>query len=400
MLVVCMRFGTSNCKLLFSFRSEPLNASGCKTIEIARKHFSSDEMSILLDKNGRVVALGYEVEMKYETEKEHRLIKLSKNAMKIALGVLSGNPLTYQKTADVVLSCLQYMLEILEEQIKERVGFISFEKDVFLVLILPSHLQHIAREISSKKIGPKRYRFLIVSEIDAIVCLMDRLDETMMRLKTKPWINFSVGCRYLLLFCGGITNATILTMNPDGTHQTIVCKETRGGFYIYHRVLNVIRGIFGKEVIEEFEKEEKIHYLQWMQEVGSRKKRLSTEGYFQIPIASNFLEFHKRKMRREPSIYEQSNSIYKVELIGDRSFINGKFIIDECYQEILEYTENVLGEYETNNIVLYGGHGNCEYFRLLISTRFPNVRIVVPYNSDLAIAKGGTLYGHLHKPQV
>ncbi|XP_056019689.1 uncharacterized protein LOC125672240 [Ostrea edulis] len=400
-LVLCMRISTSNCELAFSLQDNADRAISIRELEIVKKVFSEGEISILFSENGKVIAIGNDAESMYmdASKEDVRLCRLSEDNLKVITTDDSPSDAgTDMTVSEVIISCIQYLKDTFENSWL-KLGFIT-PLDVYLMIILPTNFRNIAKDILTEKIGTKVNEIHLVSEIDAIRYFYDNIKSDSLSLESKAWHHISPGCRYMMLYCGGNTQATIVCFDPDGKQHRQTCEETVGGFYIRKRVLDVLGEIIGDDVLDYFKGENHPDYIDFMKRLEMSKKVAKTTADFTIRLTRYLLEdYQKKKGKSLEEIIEAIYNLgYDMKLNVQTLHINAGFILEECFQNILEYTEKNLDKHQTNNILLYGGHANSACFLSLMSKRFPCVRIVAPENADLAVVKGGVSYGHFYRP--
>jgi hypothetical protein len=87
-------------------------------------------------------------------------------------------------------------------------------------------------------------------------------------------------------------------------------------------------------------------------------------------------------------------------LMYDKMRINTNLIIDmfkQASERIIEIISDVLKKMKGSNlimIVLVGGFSGCKIIQDNIKSSFPNHRVIIPEDAELAVLKEAVLFGH------
>jgi hypothetical protein len=100
------------------------------------------------------------------------------------------------------------------------------------------------------------------------------------------------------------------------------------------------------------------------------------------------------------AVFQSSSYHDKMTLVHDKMRIDTNLIINmfkQASERIIELISDVLKKMKGSNlkmIVLVGGFSGCKIIQDNIKSFFPNYRVIVPEDAELAVLKGAVLFGH------
>jgi len=151
-------------------------------------------------------------------------------------------------------------------------------------------------------------------------------------------------------------------------------------------------------------KEDPSAYLDIFREFEAVKRTVYTDKEDKVTMSiprAILDDICKKHLKEDFEAVVQSSPYYdKMILRYDKMRIDSKLIIDmfkQASERIIELISDVLKKTKGSNlkmIVLVGGFSSCKIIQDNIKSVFPNYRVIVPEDTELAVLKGAVLFGH------
>ena len=172
-----------------------------------------------------------------------------------------------------------------------------------------------------------------------------------------------------------------------------------GGNMINQKIWQTMRDIFGHDVIKEFKKL-RADYMEMEHEIELRKRNLTDGSKLQLTIFPNFAELctkltgkDYKKLIQE---YKFSNEI-KVrtgKLVFEPKAV--EHIFELTLSELFVHVKYVLKNPNTcgiKDIILVGGFSQSDIIVNQFKKRFPEYKVIIPLDPELAVLKGAVMFG-------
>ena len=213
---------------------------------------------------------------------------------------------------------------------------------------------------------------------------------------------FTSGTTYVLADLGGGTaDVTVHQVTDDGGVKELhhATGGAWGGTYVDKNFIELLEKIFGKETIEAYKTEYPGDWVELVSIKFETNKRMSAPGsttYVEFPYS-----FH--------SFVGGSTVKDKIAAMGNANlkFTRGAVAIkypevrkmfEPVFQNIAEHLETIIRTVgQVQYMILVGGFATCSLLRAYLRDRFEkpfNLRIIVPFESSLAVVMGAVLFGH------
>jgi len=179
-----------------------------------------------------------------------------------------------------------------------------------------------------------------------------------------------------------------------------------GGLVVDDEFENLVIEIIGKDVYDEFKKENPSDFLALHRNFEVQKRNIKpVENNKMITITLPFSlseTFSKMYPDRDISQHLKNNAKFSsdVKWLGDKmriSYILAKSLFEKSLRSIKEHLTTLLSQSEVKDIrsiLLVGGYSECPLLQSLIVTTFPDKRLIIPNDAGLAILRGAVINGH------
>ena len=172
-----------------------------------------------------------------------------------------------------------------------------------------------------------------------------------------------------------------------------------GGNMINQKIWETMTAIFGRDVIHEFKKLT-AEYMEMEHQIELRKRNLTDGSTLQLTILPSFAELCIKSTGKD---YRQ--------LIKEYSFSKeikvrtGKLVFDpKAVEHIFDKTltnlfSNVKRVFDSPNvcgikdIILVGGFSQSDIIVNQFKKRFPEYKVIIPLDPELAVLKGAVMFG-------
>jgi hypothetical protein len=177
-----------------------------------------------------------------------------------------------------------------------------------------------------------------------------------------------------------------------------------GGTSIDNALYQIFAKLVGEEVLITMKKLQPSAYLDIFREFEAIKRTVYTneDDRVTMSIPRTLLDtICKKHLKKEfVEVVQSSGDRDKMTVVYDKMRIDTNLIIDMFKQSsvrIIGLISDVLKKMKGSNlkmIVLVGGFSGCKIIQDEIQSSFPNHRVIVPEDAELAVLKGAVLFGH------
>lgn len=209
---------------------------------------------------------------------------------------------------------------------------------------------------------------------------------------------------------GGTTDITV--------HQKIgqsklkeLCRASGGdcgGTSVDNDFSQLLIKLVGAPVLTALKQKDPSAYLFIYREFEAIKRTIDTSaqgGFINMSIPRAILDEICKKHLGEDfaAVIEASTYKGKIEVRYDKMRFDKNLIVGmlmKSSQKIIQLIKDTLTEVkncEVSVILLVGGFSECKLIQQNTKQSFPNIRVIVPEDAELAIVKGAVLFGH--KPE-
>jgi molecular chaperone DnaK (HSP70) len=208
------------------------------------------------------------------------------------------------------------------------------------------------------------------------------------------------------LFSGGTADITVHEKLSNGSLKEL-CRASGGdcgGTSVDNAFFQILVKLVGAPLLNAMKKQEPSAYLDIFREFEALKRTVYTdkEDKVTISIPRAILDAMCKKHLKEDfeAIVQSSPYHDKMILRYDKMRIDTNLIIDmfkQASERIIELISDVLKKMKGSNlkmIVLVGGFSGCKIIQDNIKSFFPNYRVIVPEDAEIAVLKGAVLFGH------
>ncbi|KAL4230004.1 Heat shock 70 kDa protein 12A [Mactra antiquata] len=375
--------------------------------------------SVLLNPDKTFNAFGFEAEDKYfelAEEDEHtdyyffrRFKMLLFKRMTINREVTIEEALgKSMKAIDIFSISIKYLKDHLLSMLETR-GMTVYEKDILWVLTVPAIWEEPAKQFmreAATMAGIKSEKLKIVLEPEAASILCNTLPLVRNDKDEKQLLgSFKPGTIYLILDMGGGTvDVTVHEVTKTGTLREVIRASggAWGGTSVDASYENLLNSIFGKDLMGDFMREERIDYLDMQRNFELKKRELKLDSNkIKILLPAALLEFIQKRAGTEASEFIKSarsdNSIVirKNHMIVQNHVIMGLF--HESLNKITEHIKGILANPRVeriDKILIVGGFSECVPVTAALKKAFHEIKIVIPPEPGLAVLRGAVIFGH------
>lgn len=222
----------------------------------------------------------------------------------------------------------------------------------------------------------------------------------------------TLGMKYLMLdLGGGSTDSTILQLTNDTKLIELINStgNLNGGIKVDAAFINFLMQIVNEEVMEKFASSFKADLSYLHKEFEIKKRTFDPKSsdliVFKLPTVLRRIFEVNMKQALQLKI-EQSEYGYLVKLNGDTLSMDPD-VFRGFYAAALENISSSLLKVlyakegkDCKTIVMVGGFALSPLVQNTIRTKFPDMTILMPPDPDLAVMKGGVLYGFDNQPVI
>ncbi|XP_061188744.1 heat shock 70 kDa protein 12A-like [Saccostrea echinata] len=414
-----IELGTTNSGYCYSYYEQfwydPVGSISLNTWYSSELATSRTGTEILLDKNLKCIAFGYDAEILYsqrDAEKIQEEFYFFSKFIKDLSEYFKKDKITSkhvlrdvhkQKQFDameIVAKAIEYMMEEIFKDIKNS-GYTKEEIRMHWVLTVSSLWNNKGKQFlcdCATKAGISRQALLIVTEADALA--MYSRYSGIWKSNTKDV--FNCGTKVMVLDVGGsVMNVTVHEVDFNGSlkllnvNQSIDC----GGNDVDNKFKKLLSIIAGEQKLGEYEREFTSDYLEIFRAFENRKRQ-ATSGRKSvlIKLPLTFMEFCKRHNRDMNKFLEQKfgNSVrcYRDNLKIENTEFEKLF--EDTVKKLVNEAEDIyIKESDTKLILMVGGFSNSYLLQKRMGDAFSNkCHILFEDNPEVAVLRGSVLYSH------
>jgi hypothetical protein len=177
-----------------------------------------------------------------------------------------------------------------------------------------------------------------------------------------------------------------------------------GGTSVDNAFYQIFVKLIGAPLLIAMKKENPSAYLDIFREFETIKRTVHSnkDDKVTMSIPRALLDDICKKHLNEDfkAVFQSSSYHDKMTLVYDKMRIDTNLIIDmfkQASERIIELISDVLKKMKGSNlkmIILVGGFSGCKIIQDNIKSFFPNHRVIVPEDAELAVVKGAVLFGH------
>jgi hypothetical protein len=177
-----------------------------------------------------------------------------------------------------------------------------------------------------------------------------------------------------------------------------------GGTSVDNAFYQIFVKLVGAPLLNEMKREEPEAYLDIFREFEAVKRIVYTEKNDKVKMTiprGTLDQMCKKHLKEDFETLVQSSPYHdKMILRYDKMRIDTNLIVDmfkQASERIIELISDVLKKLKGSNlkmIVLVGGFSGCKIIQESIKSFFPNYRVIVPEDVELAVLNGAVLFGH------
>ncbi|XP_052781208.1 heat shock 70 kDa protein 12B-like isoform X1 [Mya arenaria] len=416
LLVAAFEFGTTYSGYAFSFRNDPLKVQTNQNwYGGAGKLISlKTPTSVLLNPKGEFDSFGFEAEDRYAykaEDDEHKGWRLFRRFMMV---LHNNKELSRATTVEDIEGKSHQALPIFSLAIKflhkhllqavanQTVGVL--ETDISYVITVPAIWDDNANKfmrMAVEEAGLDETRVALALEPEAASIWCETLD-----VDTKAALA-GTGTQYMVIDLGGGT-AVISFREKKGTGTLKEIHQPTGGpwggIYVDANYLKFLEHIFGEKAITALKTEERADFFDVIREFETKKRTFSknTTGKITFRISSNIRKLSKKFTGQNleqricslgfgESVIVKGDDKLRVESDIVRTWFDGP--IDSLIGQIKSLLKKrKLRAVQT--IVLVGGFGGSPYVHDRLRAAFPDKRLILSADAELAVLKGAVKFGY------
>lgn len=208
-------------------------------------------------------------------------------------------------------------------------------------------------------------------------------------------------------FTGGTADISVHEKKADGTLREVHTSTGGpwGGRYVDENFLNVLRVIFGAEIVEQLKAESAGEYLRTLREFENQKTKFnsntSDKMTFYIPtFIHSYIKSPDASAKEKLSSlgYDNKIIIEKDAILVDPEIVKKWF--DVPVDSLIDHVTELLCESKLSGVgtvLLVGGFGENMYVqdKLKQSLETLNRKLIVPDDAGLIVLKGAVRCGHI-----
>ncbi|OWF51205.1 heat shock 70 kDa protein 12A-like [Mizuhopecten yessoensis] len=427
LMVAAIDFGTTYSGYAFSFKEDyktnPLQISINQNWIAGSRSLVSFKTPtcILFDKSEKFVAFGYAAEDEYSElalDEKHgdyyyfrrfKMTLMEKNLQRNTS--LESENVTKQMAAKTVFGeSVKYLKNHLLSTLDTR-GTTVVNSDIHWVLTVPAIWKDNAKQFmreAADYAGIKGEQLTICLEPEAASLYCQHLP--MDKFKGNVTFKGSTSKYMVVDLGGGTADITVHEKQLDGTLKEVheASGGPWGGKYVDERFTDLLIGLVGHKVMQEFSDQNKADALDIYREIETKKQTIKPEmtGKVTVKVPVSLVETFKRLTKQNiKTVIEKSKYQGRMTWTGDKLrmeadlfhelFTDGKDKLLSHLHEMFQLKDVA----EVTTILMVGGFSECEILQDAMQKKFGSSRkIVIPEDAGLAVLKGAVLFGH--KPQT
>ncbi|XP_052060702.1 heat shock 70 kDa protein 12A-like [Mytilus californianus] len=420
-LVVALDIGTTYSGYAYStvvdFKTNPLNVQYIQSWNAGRKRMVSHKTPtcLMLNKNEKLVAFGYEAEAAYAKLIADEGHKNSYYFHRFKMKLCKREAITKNMSMKDVTGKAARALDVFSLSIRALIDHFLKQVDVPLskirwVLTVPASWSDIAKQFmagSAMMAGIPEDQLIIALESEAAAIYCEHLNSEKRKGSDHRFSIENDGSKFMMVdIGGGTTDITVLEKIADNKMKQL-CSSTGGifgGMSVDEEYIEMLENIIMGAVMRKVKSDYPQSYLEMLSSFEYLKQSIdsSLSGQIAVNIPYEVISSLCKSQAGETfeSLLESSEysgrvSLEKGKLKIDagllRSFFNKPILemitlMKECFKKC---------EPERVRIILVvGGFSQCPFLREALKTAFPRKLIKFPHEPNLAVLKGAVLFGH------
>ncbi|CAG2224154.1 unnamed protein product [Mytilus edulis] len=267
----------------------------------------------------------------------------------------------------------------------------TVEDDIFWVVSVPAIWNDSAKQFmreSAEKVGIEGEKFIMVYEPEAASIYARLLP-----------VDKLVGEN------GGTVDISAQQVLENGELKIIhrECGGPWGGECINKQFVNMLKELFGKEVMKQFKNKHGDDFLQLLRDFEVKKKmfRVEDEESLTIRMPLSLIElFLDIEHLDVPTAITRSRFNEHLRLKRDKLSIAGSLVetfFTETIQMIIDEVLSILKHERCSDvsaIMMAGGFSEADTLQNAIKKQFQSLEVFIPTDGALAVLKGAVIYGH------
>ncbi|XP_033750848.1 heat shock 70 kDa protein 12A-like [Pecten maximus] len=409
-IVAAIDFGTTYSGYAYTFRSEYEKSAGAREIFSNRWSPSTGSLlsakaptTALFDSEMNFHSFGYEAEEKYADliqEKQqrdwhcfrrfkmklHNKLKMERN---FAIEDEDGRDFPAKK---VFAASIKYLKDKLTDTLNKQ-NPMEDDNAIHWVLTIPAIWSESAKQFMREaaleaSIPSDCLTLALEPEAASLFCkslphgtLRDSKDQLVLGA-------FQPGSRYMIVDMGGGTvDTTVHEVAEDG--RLVEVRQASGGPWggtsVDDTFYEFVANRFGREFVEQFKRTKASDWMALLMEFETKKRQLKYKSENKIGIKI------PPRLIAESNIPVEKLTSYDKLRVENEDF---KQFFHPSTEDIIGHVRSVLGEVEgVNAILLVGGYSQSDYVASLMKLAFPDERIVIPLQAEVAVMHGAVLFG-------
>ncbi|CAG2212107.1 unnamed protein product [Mytilus edulis] len=217
---------------------------------------------------------------------------------------------------------------------------------------------------------------------------------------------FDPGRKFIVVDAGGGTVDISAQQVLENGELKIIHRECGGpwgGECINKQFVNMLKELFGKEVMKQFKNKHGDDFLQLLRDFEVKKKmyRVEDEESLTIRMPLSLIElFLDMKQSDVPTAIASSRFNETVRLKRDKLSIAGSLVetfFSETIRMIIDEVVSILKNERCSDvsaIMMAGGFSEADTLQHAIKKQFQSLEIFIPLDGSLSVLKGAVIYGH------
>ncbi|VDI22969.1 Hypothetical predicted protein [Mytilus galloprovincialis] len=423
LFVAAIDFGTTYSGFAFSTRDDQIAVYTCdwKSSDLTS---SKTPTTVLLDKQQKFKAFGYEADNKYiqdiipdESMDEFyyfRRFKMTLHNERLSLDTeIKEECGKKMKALDVFCMSIKYLKEEVIKKLQSR--FLSTkEEDIQYVLTVPAiwadQAKFFMRKAAEKAgIAKDQLTLALEPEAASIYCHELRLDVD--KKQNKFLQTIKPGMKFMVIDLGGGTvDITVHQRQRDETLEEVIPPSGGpwGGTAVDQAFIDFMKDLFGADVIDGLKEEDLEDYFHLLHEFEIKKRSVKSKGDdnrdIVMQMSVTLMDLIK-KLRGGISSHIKTTK-YKdfVSVEVQRLHIKAEIFRDlfkSTIDKLIQHLRKIFEKpelYDLKNVIMVGGFSECELVQMAVRNKFgADRKIIIPDESGLAVLKGAVLFGHQKK---
>ncbi|XP_062597459.1 heat shock 70 kDa protein 12A-like [Saccostrea cucullata] len=305
----------------------------------------------------------------------------------------------------VFSASIKYLRDHMVSSCKSKFPEIE-EEDILWILTVPAIWTDAAKQFmrmaaEQAGISSERLKIALEPEAASIYC------------KYLPMGNrgntFEPGSKYMVIDAGGGTiDITVHEVQTNNSLKELYSANGGpwGGTNVDDALQSLLTDIFGKDVMQEFSKSQKMDQLDLFRDFEIKKKTVKPEfkkdEFITLRVPHSLSSLYSVLKGRDISSSVQSNDKYKAKLkwFGEKLRMEPgitKALFDKSCNQIVKHVQSILCENamrDVGTILLVGWYAESLMLQKAIETNFNQLKVIPTPEAGLSVLKGSVIFGH------